>query len=68
MTAFHDQFETFLKENDSRYTTQKKEIVTEILKINYHFEVDEFVAKMKQKMIRKSNLTNANLEPRSLQK
>lgn len=44
MTAPHKQFEKYLEENDSRYTTQKKAIVDEIFKKKTHFEVDEFIA------------------------
>mgnify|MGYP001460801984 CR=1 FL=1 len=58
MKAFHKQFEVFLQENDSRYTAQKKEIVKEILKLNYHFEVDEFVTKMREK---KKNFARATV-------
>lgn len=40
---YHEKFETYLTRINSRYTTQKRNIVDSILKQNDHFEVDEFL-------------------------
>ncbi|MBT5856267.1 transcriptional repressor [bacterium] len=42
----HKVFEAYLKDNDSRYTTQKRAIVEKISKKKNHFEVDSFLAEM----------------------
>ncbi len=47
MSNINKTFEKFLKKEGSRYTSQKKDLVNEIAKTNSHFEIDEFIAKMK---------------------
>lgn len=49
MNDIHDKFETYLNGVGSRYTIQKRLIVKEIGKMKQHFEVDNFVGKMKRK-------------------
>lgn len=44
MSSLHEKFETFLIENQQRYTEQKKEIVSAILEKRDHFEIDEFIS------------------------
>lgn len=39
----HKVFEKYLTDHDSRYTSQKKEITTEIFNMSDHFEVEEFI-------------------------
>ena len=46
MSDLHDKFSDFLKNQDQRYTTQKKEIVSAILEKKDHFEIDEFISEM----------------------
>ena len=49
MKNYHQEFEDFLKTQNSRYTSQKKEIVEEIAKLDHHFEVDDFIAAMRKR-------------------
>ena len=44
MSSLHEKFETFLIQNQQRYTEQKKEIVSAILEKRDHFEIDEFIS------------------------
>ena len=46
MSNLHAEFETFLEEQNQRYTTQKKEIVSAILSKKDHFEIDEFISEV----------------------
>jgi len=48
MKNTHSTFETFLTQQDSRYTSQKQAIVEEIGKIRQHFEVEEFIDKLRK--------------------
>jgi len=45
----HDLFEHYLTQNQSRYTSQKKMVVTEILKTRRHFELEDFLSRLRQK-------------------
>ena len=45
----HEQFQEFLEKNDSRYSTQKKTILTEVLKTKKHFEIEEFLLTLYKK-------------------
>eukprot|EP01047_Picozoa_sp_COSAG01_P013498 COSAG01_NODE_636_length_14635_cov_18.612617_10_plen_140_part_00 len=46
----HDLFQAYLDKHDSRYTSQKRMVVTEILKTRRHFELEDFLNKLhKQK-------------------
>ena len=45
----HEEFKSFLEKHDGRYSTQKKVILTEILKIKKHFEIEEFLLKLYKK-------------------
>jgi len=47
MKKTHATFEKFLTEQDSRYTSQKQTIVEEIGKIRRHFEVEDFIDKLR---------------------
>ena len=49
MTDIHNQFKTYLEENEQRYSTQKKEILDAIVDQNDHFEIDEFISTMSTK-------------------
>lgn len=55
--ALHQAFETYLQKNDSRYTTQKKLIFTEILKTKRHFEVEAFLNSLNKKNLSYSRAT-----------
>jgi Fur family transcriptional regulator, ferric uptake regulator len=48
MSNPHTIFEKYLTENESRYTSQKKEITTEIFKMSDHFEVEDFIDNLRQ--------------------
>ncbi len=43
----HKLFEDYLETKDSRYTTQKRAIVEEIFQIKSHFEVEEFIDRLR---------------------
>ncbi len=43
----HKVFEEYLEANEGRYTTQKRVIVDEIFKIKTHFEVEEFIDRLR---------------------
>lgn len=43
------KFESFLKENKSRITSQKKEIAKHIFSTTDHFEVEEFIEQIRKK-------------------
>ncbi len=45
----HTLFETYLSNNESRYTTQKKAIATEIFESKDHFEVEDFIDNIRAK-------------------
>lgn len=47
MSKHHDLFEEYLKENEGRYTSQKREIVDAIAKMKHHFEIEEFIEKVR---------------------
>ncbi|MEK9657704.1 MAG: transcriptional repressor [bacterium] len=47
--SLHQIFQNYLVKQGSRYTNQKKQIVTEILKTRRHFEIDAFLIKLNQK-------------------
>lgn len=44
----HQVFEKYLTQHDSRYTSQKREITTEIFKMTDHFEVEDFIDLLRQ--------------------
>ena len=46
MSSLHEKFSTYLIEQEQRYTTQKKEIVTAILDKKDHFEIDTFISEV----------------------
>ena len=46
MSSLHEKFSTYLTEQEQRYTTQKKEIVTAILDKKDHFEIDTFISEV----------------------
>ncbi|NQY75090.1 MAG: transcriptional repressor [Candidatus Margulisbacteria bacterium] len=48
MKNHHTSFETYLTDNDGRYTEQKRCIVDEIFKIQDHFEVESFIDSIRQ--------------------
>jgi Fur family transcriptional regulator, ferric uptake regulator len=69
----HSLFEKYLLDNDSRYTSQKKAIATEIFKSNDHFEVEDFIDNIRAKDKKFSRATvyrtiKQLLEARLLQK
>jgi len=43
----HKIFEEYLSNHEGRYTLQKKAIVEEIFKIKSHFEIEDFINKMR---------------------
>ena len=43
----HSLFQEYLESHDSRYTAQKRAIATEIFKTKDHFEVEEFIDKIR---------------------
>lgn len=45
----HKLFEDYLINHDGRYTSQKKAIATEIFTLNDHFEVEDFIDKIRLK-------------------
>ncbi len=45
----HELFETYLRDNDSRYTSTKKLISTEVFNVNDHFEVEVFIDHLRAK-------------------
>jgi len=49
MSNPHKLFETYLIDNDSRYTAQKKSISNEIFKTKGHFEVEVFIDHLRAK-------------------
>ena len=53
----HGLFEAYLSEQGFRYTSQRKDIVTEIYKIRTHFEVEDFIDKLKKNKIQFSRAT-----------
>lgn len=53
----HELFETFLSENGFRYTSQRRDIVTEIYKIRTHFEVEDFIDRLKKNQVAFSRAT-----------
>ena len=53
----HQKFQDYLDANESRYTVQKKDIVAYIAKEKEHFEVDDFLAKLRKKNKRFSRAT-----------
>jgi len=46
MNDLHDKFTEYLKKQDQRYTTQRKEIVNAIINKKDHFEIDEFISEV----------------------
>jgi Fur family transcriptional regulator, ferric uptake regulator len=69
----HTLFETYLSNNDSRYTSQKKAIASEIFQSKDHFEVEDFIDKIRAKDKKFSRATvyrtiKQLLEARLLQK
>lgn len=44
----HLVFEKYLTEHESRYTSQKKEITTEIFNMSDHFEVEDFIESLRK--------------------
>ena len=50
-------FEAFLAKNDSRYTTQKKEIATHIFTVKGHFEIEDFIDQFRTKTRKLSRAT-----------
>ena len=53
----HKVFETYLSENDSRYTSQKRAIAEKLFKVKEHVEIDDFIAKINKKDDRFSRAT-----------
>lgn len=53
----HQKFQDYLDTNASRYTSQKRDIVSYIAKEKEHFEVDDFLAKLRKKNKRFSRAT-----------
>lgn len=48
MSDPHLVFEKYLTEHESRYTSQKKEITTEIFNMSDHFEVEDFIESLRK--------------------
>ena len=48
MSDPHLVFEKYLTEHESRYTSQKKEITTEIFNMLDHFEVEDFIESLRK--------------------
>lgn len=57
MKTPHKLFEDYLESKDSRYTKQKRAIVDEIFKIKTHFEVEEFIDRLRAEQNRFSRAT-----------
>ena len=57
LKEIHQKFQEYLDANDSRYTTQKRDIVMHIAKEKTHFEVDDFLATIRKKNKRFSRAT-----------
>ena len=49
LESFHQTFSTFLKQQGSRYTSTKQQIVNEIFSNGGHFEIDELLALLSSK-------------------
>ncbi len=49
MKTAHEIFENYLVTHDGRYTTQKRAIANEIFTADEHFEVEEFIDKIRLK-------------------
>ena len=57
MNNIHTTFSEYLRQNDSRYTDQKRQIVERISDTKHHFEVDDFLNKMRNDGIKFSRAT-----------
>jgi len=57
MSNPHKVFEAYLTKHESRYTTQKKAITTEIFNATDHFEVEDFIDSLRKKDISFSRAT-----------
>ena len=55
--AVHDIFKKFLIKHGSRYTPQKKLILSEVLKMKRHFEIESFLSQLYKKHERFSRAT-----------
>ncbi len=47
MKNYHKVFEDYLNKNEGRYTVQKRAIADEIFKVKQHFEVENFIDKLR---------------------
>lgn len=57
MKEHHKVFSDFLEKTGSRYTAQKEDIVEEIFKTRTHFEVEDFLDRLKKKGVHFSRAT-----------
>jgi Fur family transcriptional regulator, ferric uptake regulator len=57
VSSYHKLFETYLAKHEGRYTVQKQIIVDEIIKTKHHFEVEDFIDKIRASEHRLSRAT-----------
>lgn len=57
MSDFHNAFETYLRDNDLRYTQQKKIIVDMLFGIDGHIEIESFLEILRNKNLSYSRAT-----------
>jgi len=53
----HKLFETYLTKSQSRYTSQKRQIVDQIFKNRRHFEVEDFIEQLRNNEVSFSRAT-----------
>ena len=46
--TYHETFKTYLEDNSLRYTDQRRRIVDAIADQSHHFEVDAFIANVRE--------------------